>query len=54
MVPRAEIAMVVVDQGRLVLPAMITPELYAAMVLVAGVTCVGAPLVAKKLLLRRR
>jgi Kef-type K+ transport system membrane component KefB len=53
MVPRAEVAMVVFDQGRAMAPAHITNELYSAAILTTAVTCVVAPLVVGPLLKTR-
>lgn len=44
MVPRAEIAMVIVHQGSLLGPAVVSETLFAGMVLVVLVTCVGPPI----------
>lgn len=53
MIPRAEVAMVVLEQGHAVAPEHITDELYSAAILTFGVTCVLAPLVAGPLLKTR-
>ncbi|MCB9666001.1 MAG: cation:proton antiporter [Alphaproteobacteria bacterium] len=50
MVPRAEIATVVLDQARHALPGQVGPELYAAMVAVVAATCVLSPLALGRLL----
>lgn len=50
MIPRAEIAMVVLDQARVGLPEVVGPDLYAAMVLVTAITCLLAPLLLARLL----
>lgn len=52
MVPRAEIAMVIVSEGRRLGDWAMPPQLYNTMVLVAAATCVFAPTVSG-LLLRR-
>jgi Kef-type K+ transport system membrane component KefB len=54
MVPRAEIALVVFDQGRQRAPEFVGPELYSAGVLVALATCVFVPLLLGPLLRRPR
>ncbi len=54
MVPRAEITMVVVDQGRRMGDWVVPPEVYAAAVVVTAGTCVLTPLVLRPLLARHR
>jgi Kef-type K+ transport system membrane component KefB len=53
MVPRAEIAMVVMSEGRLLGDWAVPPELFSAMVLVVLVTSVVAPLVIARILAAR-
>ena len=50
MVPRAEITMVVVDQGRSMGDWVVPPEAYAAAVVVTAGTCLVTPLVLRPLL----
>jgi Kef-type K+ transport system membrane component KefB len=50
MIPRAEIAMVVFDQGHAVAPEHVTNELYSAAILTSAVTCVLGSLVVGRLL----
>jgi len=50
MVPRAEIAMLVMDQGRQLGPRAVPPELYTGMVLVCAVTSTVAPIVLRRML----
>lgn len=52
MVPRAEIAMVVVDQARRLGPEVVPPQLYGAMTLVTLGTCALTPWVLARLLAR--
>jgi Kef-type K+ transport system membrane component KefB len=52
MVPRAEIAMIVIERGRALGDWAVTPELYAAMVIVTLGTCLASPPVVRYLLLR--
>lgn len=52
MIPRAEIAMVVMDQGRQMGSWAVPAELYAGMVLVCAVTSTVAPLVLRRMLAR--
>lgn len=52
MVPRAEVAMIVMHQARSLAPAAVPESVYVAMVLVAVVTSVSAPLALKPLLRR--
>ena len=52
MLPRAEIALVVFDQGRQRAPELVGPELYSAGVLIVLATCLLAPLVLAPLLAR--
>jgi Kef-type K+ transport system membrane component KefB len=53
MIPRAEVAMVVFDQGRTVAPEHVTNELYSAAILTSAITCVVAPLIVGRLLRTR-
>jgi Kef-type K+ transport system membrane component KefB len=53
MLPRAEIAMVVMDQGRRLGPGVVPDRLYSAMVLVSALTCLLTPLALRPLLARR-
>lgn len=52
MIPRAEIAMIVMHQGRSLGDQIISSELYSGMVLVAGLTCLLSPLALRPLLKR--
>jgi len=52
LIPRAEIAMVIMHQGQLFGAQVVPDQVYAAMVLVTAVTCIAAPLVLKPLLQR--
>jgi len=52
MVPRAEIAMIIMEQGLELGPWAVPPEAYAAMVLVSAATCMLTPLVVRPLLKR--
>jgi len=52
MIPRAEIAMVIMDKGRTLGPWAVTPETFGAMVLVSAVTCLGVPFLLRWLLVR--
>lgn len=52
MIPRAEIAMVVIDQGQEIGPQIVTGPIYAGMVFVTACTCVVAPTVLYALLSR--
>jgi len=52
MIPRAEIAMVIMQYGMLLGPWAVSEGLFSAMVVVSLVTCVGAPVVIRKLLRR--
>ncbi len=52
MVPRAEIAMLIMHQGRKLGPWAVPDELYAGMVVVTAGTCVLAPLALRPLLQR--
>lgn len=42
MIPRAEIAMLVLERGRSLGDWAMPPDLYAAMILVCAATCLGA------------
>jgi Kef-type K+ transport system membrane component KefB len=53
MVPRAEIAMIIVSEGRRLGNWAMPPELYSAMILVTAATCVLAPIVSGVLLRRQ-
>ena len=50
MVPRAEIALVVIYECRAIDPSLVSPELFAALVLVALATCISAPIVLRRML----
>lgn len=50
MIPRAEIAMVIMHQGRRLGPDVVPPSVYAAMVVVSALTCLLAPLLLGPLL----
>jgi len=52
MVPRAEIAMVVVQEGRRLGDWAVPDDLYAGMIVVSAVTCILSPLVVRALLRR--
>ena len=52
MVPRAEIAMIVVHQGHRLGPQALPPDAYGAMALIVAVTCVVAPIMIRILLQR--
>lgn len=52
MVPRAEIAMIIMSRGRELGDWAVPPEIYAAFVIVVGITCVIAP-VTLEILFRR-
>ena len=50
MIPRAEIAMIIIQQGHALGERIIPSEVYAGMVLVSAVTCVISPLILHRLL----
>lgn len=52
MIPRAEIAMIVMDQGRQLGPWAVPPEVYTGMILVCAVTSTIAPLILRRMLAR--
>lgn len=52
MIPRAEIAMVIVQRARDVDPRLVPDTVFGAMVLVSLVTCIAAPLIVSALLER--
>jgi Kef-type K+ transport system membrane component KefB len=52
MIPRAEIAMVIMHQGQQLGPEVVPPPVYAGMVMVSAVTCLLAPLALSPLLKR--
>jgi Kef-type K+ transport system membrane component KefB len=52
MVPRAEIALIIMEQGLELGPWAVPPEAYAAMVMVSAMTCLFPPLIARSLLKR--
>jgi Kef-type K+ transport system membrane component KefB len=53
MIPRAEIALVIFDQGRDLGPQVVGPELYSAAVLMTALLCAITPLVLGPMLRRR-
>lgn len=52
MVPRAEIALIIMEQGVELGPWALPPEAYAAMVMVSAITCLFPPLIVRSLLRR--
>lgn len=52
MIPRAEIAMIIIHQGHALGDWVVPPQVYTGMVLVSAVTCVMSPLLLHKLLKR--
>jgi Kef-type K+ transport system membrane component KefB len=52
MLPRAEITMLIMRRGSSLGDWAVPPSVYAAMVLVSAVTCIGAPVVLRALLRR--
>ena len=52
MVPRAEIALVIMEIGMSFGPAVVSPGLFGAVVLVSAASCLGAPLILAPLLER--
>jgi len=54
MVPRAEIAMIIMQRGLLLGSWAVPERAFAAMVMVSGVTCIAAPWVVRTLLPRKR
>ena len=52
MIPRAEIALVIFDQGRALGPEVVGPELYSAAVLMTALLCAVTPLVLGPMLRR--
>jgi hypothetical protein len=50
MIPRAEIAMIVMQRGLQEGDWAVTSQVYAAMVLVSAITCVGTPILIHLLL----
>jgi Kef-type K+ transport system membrane component KefB len=54
MIPRAEIAMVIMHKGQQMGPDVVPPSVYAGMIIVSAVTCLVAPLLLYPLLGRSR
>lgn len=52
MVPRAEIAMVIVSRGRSLGDWAVPAQIYSAMVIVCAVTCLLSPLIVRRLLIK--
>lgn len=52
MVPRAEIAMIIMERGRAMAREVVPPELFSGMTLVTLITCTAVPLVLRPLLRR--
>ncbi|HSG88977.1 MAG TPA: cation:proton antiporter [Pseudomonadales bacterium] len=52
MVPRAEIALVLFDQARILVPEVMGPDIYSAAVLMTALLCAGTPLLLAPLLRR--
>ena len=53
MIPRAEIAMVIMDRSRTITGGVISEEIFSAMVIVSVATCVLAPIIVQILLNRQ-
>jgi Kef-type K+ transport system membrane component KefB len=53
MIPRAEIALVVLNQSRLVAPTVVTPTIFSAMIIVTLVSSIVAPIVLRRRLQER-
>jgi hypothetical protein len=52
MVPRAEIAMIIMQRGRTLGEWAVPPELYAGMLFVSATTCIAVPWILHRLLER--
>ena len=50
MVPRAEIAMVIMERGRQLGDWAVSPQIFTSMIIVSGITCIASPLVLRPLL----
>ncbi len=50
MVPRAEIAMVIMERGRQLGDWAVSPEIFTSMVIVSAITCIASPMILRSLL----
>ncbi len=50
MVPRAEIAMIIMERGRKLGDWAVSPQIFTSMIIVSGITCIVSPLVLRPLL----
>ena len=50
MVPRAEIAMIIMERGRKLGDWVVSPQIFTSMIIVSGITCIVSPLVLRPLL----
>ncbi len=53
MIPRAEIAMVIMERGRQLGDWAVSPQIFTSMIIVSGITCIVSPLVLRPLLEKR-
>ena len=50
MIPRAEIAMVIMERGRQLGNWAVSPQIFTSMILVSAITCIASPLLLRPLL----
>jgi len=50
MIPRAEIAMIIMERGRQLGDWAVSPQIFTSMVIVSAITCAGSPLLLRPLL----
>ena len=50
MVPRAEIAMIIMERGRKLGDWAVSPQIFTSMIIVSRITCIVSPLVLRPLL----
>ncbi|MGB5714704.1 MAG: cation:proton antiporter, partial [Waterburya sp.] len=50
MIPRAEIAMVIMERGRQLGDWAVSPQIFTSMIIVSAITCTTSPLILRPLL----
>ena len=53
MIPRAEIAMIIMERGRQLGDWAVSPQIFTSMILVSGITCIVSPLLLRPLLQKK-
>ncbi len=53
MIPRAEIAMVIMERGRQLGDWAVSPQIFTSMIVVSAITCIVSPLLLRPLLQKK-